>query len=325
MMATALAVIGTAQSVVLYAAGRSVQDQNIALRGWGSGRITESTGIAYEGTTSLGVSTRNFFQGGSIILNRPVELSGAFGDKNNLLRVTLRTSDAGVVFGGGGGGRPGGGPGGGPGGRPGGGFGPGGPGGGAGIGLGDEPGGGRAGGPGGGGAAPAADALKTVRVIVTTTDGLKSEAYIPVATSAAGERGWRMVAIPLQAIRGFERTNKIVREVAFSGDATTTFYVGEVRVVNDSTKITSDIREKAGMNLALGDEITLTGYGFGGASVLKYSWDFDATDGIQEDATGQVVRRKFRKAGRYTVTLTVSDVYGLKAPASTTMEVVVNP
>ena len=227
-----------------------------------------------------------------------------------------------------------GGPGGFPGGQGGrGGF-PGGQGGGRPGGLGGSPGGpgGFPGGPGGfqGGGASAPSPLTTVRVIVTTTDGKKSEAYLPISTGAAAERGWKAVAIPLQAINGFDRTNKIVKDIAFSGDATTTFYVGDLRVINDATPIRAEIQGQRSYNLSLAQAVTLVGRGEGGASVLEYVWDFDDADGTNdEDAIGQAVVHKFRRANELgkdtTVTLTVRDKYGLKPPAKATVTVHVNP
>ena len=185
---------------------------------------------------------------------------------------------------------------------------------------------------GGSGASTAPAPLTTVRVIVSTTDGKKSEAYMPIPTTSNTERGWRTVAIPLQAINGFERTNKIVKDITFSGDVTTTFFVGDVRVVDDATTIRGEIyNARRSYNLALGDRLTLTGNGQGGASVLEYVWDFDASDGLQEDAVGQTVVHQFRNAGldnksrKFTVTLTIRDKYGLKPSATATTEVVVNP
>ncbi|RYG27897.1 PKD domain-containing protein, partial [bacterium] len=109
-------------------------------------------------------------------------------------------------------------------------------------------------------------------------------------------------------------------------------YVGEVKVVNDATPIRGEISarlrngsvRKQGLNLANGDEVDFVGSGMGGSSVLKYTWDFNEADGIDADAEGQVVKRKFRKAGTYTVTLTVSDYFGLKEPYKTTLKVTVN-
>ncbi len=219
-----------------------------------------------------------------------------------------------------------GGPGGPGGGRGQGGLGgPGGPGGGRGQGgLGGPGGPGGPGGFGGQGGTAAPQKLQTIRVIVTTTDGKKSEAYIPVSTGSGGSGGWKSAAIPLQAISGFDKTNKEIKEIGFAGDVTTTFYIGDLRVVNDSTPISGEPNTRE-LNLALGDYVNLSASGFGGSSILKYSWDFDDKDGIQEDATGQTIRRQFRKPGNFNITLTISDQFGLKKSYSTMLKAKVNP
>lgn len=353
-VAAAVAALGFGQDAkVLYQPGRTIKDQNITVKSWGSGTISETDEVAYEGTHSIRISTRNFFQGGVIQLGEPVDLSASFGDSSNLLRVAIRTLDGGSV----GGGRPGGFPGGRPGGFPGGGRpggapgGPGGfPGGPGGLpgGPGGFPGGpggfagGQAGGPGGPGGFPGgmagaqgtASQLQMVRYVITTTDGKKSEAYVPIATGGTSTTGWRAVAIPLKAIRGFDKTNKQVKAISVSGDATTTFFVGDIRVVSDTTPIrgrllvqsqTRGWTEVTDLNLGLGDEISFGATGEGGASVLKYSWDFDAADGLQEDAIGSIAKRRFRKPGTFTITLTVVDEFGLKEPYRATLQVKVNP
>lgn len=167
--------------------------------------------------------------------------------------------------------------------------------------------------------------LTTIRMIVTTTDGKKSEAYVSISTSSSGQDGWRSIAFPLPAITGFDKTNKTIKSIAISGDSLASIFVGEVKMINDTTPIRGEFVGQTTMNLALGDEITLRAYGSGGASVLKYSWDFDNKDGIQVDAEGPVIVRKFRKAGTYVITLTVSDAYGLKTPYTTTITAKVNP
>jgi PKD repeat protein len=40
---------------------------------------------------------------------------------------------------------------------------------------------------------------------------------------------------------------------------------------------------------------------------LEYSWDFDASDGIQEESTEKLPTWRYQKAGTYVVTLTVTD------------------
>lgn len=335
-------------AVALYAAGRSLKDQGITLKAWGSGTAGETDATALEGNTSVRISTRNFFQGGTLIFGQPVNVSKEFDNKDNLLLLALRVADSTLVLGGGGtsggiagaGGSPttaGAGGGGALAGEGGGESRGGRAGGGALAGGGQASGGrggslGQAGGSGGaqasGGQAASYAALKTLRLLVTTTDGKKSEAYLPITTSGSGQRGWRTVGVPLQAIAGFDRTNKIIKEVSISGDATATFYLGEMKVINDSTPLYVEPNHRE-LNLALGSEVEFIAYGQGGASVLKYTWNFGADAagkaGTEVDAEGQVVKRKFRKPGTYTITLTVSDAYGLKKPYSTQIKVVVNP
>ena len=110
-MAASCAAYGFGQGTTLYAPVRSIKDQGISVRGWGSGTISETDEMAYEGTYSIRVSTRNFFQGGILSLTNPVDLSQAFADKNNLLRILVRVADQSQTLGGGGGGGRRGGPG----------------------------------------------------------------------------------------------------------------------------------------------------------------------------------------------------------------------
>ena len=324
LIALGIVVAGMASAQSIYIPNRKISDQGINLKGWGSGTISENDEVFVEGAYSLQVTTRNYFQGGMINLTKPVDLSSAFGDKNNLLRFAIRSSGekakfATTV------------------GRPGAGGGPSSAGSGAGGGglAGGEGGGGAQGGrdgggaAGGGAAAPqgttiATDAvLRTIRLVVTTTDGLKSEAYLNVR--ATGAEAWRNFSLPLGAIKGFDRTNKTVQSIAVSGDAISTFYIGDIRVVNDTTPISGEMNHKSDMNLALGDEREFIAYGFAGSTPLKYTWDFDDSDGVQVDAEGQTVKFKFRKPGVFKVTLTVSDAYGNKKPYTSSVKVTINP
>jgi hypothetical protein len=339
LLATSIAGAASAQQAIrLYDSTIDLKDQHISLGAWGSGVVSDTDEVAYVGTRSIRVSTRNYYQGGIIKWSAPVDVSGAYGDRGNLLEITLKVADTSVQGGrGGGGGTPGGAPGfggqgvGGPGGGgPGGGrppgFGgqrpPGVPGaGGGGPGAGLPP---KGAGPGGPGAQGTSETkLKTLRFIVTTSDGLRSEVYVPINLNAATD-GWIKVAAPLQAISGFDRTNKQITSFAVSGDATTTFYIGDVKIVSDTTPISGDVDPKE-LNLGIGEEVTFHAYGDGGASILRYSWNFDSATGTQADAEGQTVKRRFRKAGTYTITLTISDFYGLKAPYTKTIKAVVNP
>ncbi len=271
-------------------------------------------------------------RGGKIDLGTDADLSKEFSDKNDLLRITFKAAESsssmGAGKGGGGGGAPnlgggsspkfgqqGGPAGGGQQGGPAGGGRKGGGAGGAGIGPGGS------GGPGGGANTPPA-LLKSIRLVITTTDGLKSEVYVP-ADVRPDTNGWRQVGVPLQAITGFDRTNKIIHEIAVSTDITTTIWVGDIRTIVDTTPITGQSNQ-GDLNLAEGDEVTLSANGFGGASMLKYEWYFDKDTTGLPDAVGQAILHKFRKPDTYTITLVISDYYGLKQPYKTTFTAKVN-
>src|SRR5437016_6081141 len=74
---------------VLYSPGRDIKDQGIGITAWGSGVISQTDEAAFEGTMSVRVSTRNFFQGGILNFSQPIDVSEAFNDKANLLRLTF--------------------------------------------------------------------------------------------------------------------------------------------------------------------------------------------------------------------------------------------
>ena len=328
----ALGVIAQAQ--VVYEPTQSADAQGLKLTGWGSGSVAEDDTMVFDGGNSIRISSRNYFQGGKIMFTKPIDLSSQFGTKENLLKFTLNipssASSSTPMSGGGrqGGGRPGGG-------RPGGG-GPAGAGVGGGSGQLGGPAGGPAGGqlggpageggqvPGGQTSANQAKPVTKVRVIFTTTDGKHGETYLDVSTSLKDERGWFTVGIPLQAINGLESTNKQLASMSISLDSVATVYVGQAAILRDSTPVFAEpnVRE---LNLAFGDEFIFTAAGSAGATPVKFTWDFDSTDGINVDAEGPVVKRRFRKDGTFTVTLTAVDIYGLKAPYKTTIQVIVNP
>ncbi len=313
-LATLVAASATAQSV--YQPNRKIAEQNIVLKGWGSGTISETDEQKFEGVYSLCLTTRNFFQGGMINLGSPIDLSTAFGDKNSLLRFAIRSSGEKPRFATStGSGANGGGPG----------IAGAGQGGGGGqSGFDGGGGGGAQGGRGGSttGATLTTEAvLRTIRLVVTTSDGLKSEAYMSV--QAVGAEAWRNFSLPLNAIHGFDRTNKNIQSIAMSGDALSTFWVGDIRVINDATPINGEMNFKSERNLSLGQELEFIGYGFAGSTPLKYEWDFDG-DGLA-DAEGSAVKHKFRKDGTFNVTLTIRDLYGNKKPYSTSITVKVNP
>lgn len=299
-----LAAFASAQSI--YEPTRSAEAQGMSLVGWGSGTIAESDEVVQEGGNSIRISSRNFFQGGKIMFTNPVDLSNAVTQKENLIRFSINIPDGSASSGGGAGGR---------GGEEGG---LGGEASGIGAGAGGRTGGGQA------GATTQTIAATKIRVVITTTDGKHAEAYLDLTTSLKDPSGWMNVGIPLVAINGFAASNQQVKSIAISSDSTATIYLGGANVIKDGTPVFAEpnVRE---LNLAFGDEFTFAAAGSAGATPVKFLWDFDAADGISADAEGQTVKRRFRKDGTFTVTLTAVDIYGLKQPYRTTIQVIVNP
>ncbi|UGV40626.1 PKD domain-containing protein [Methanococcoides orientis] len=60
--------------------------------------------------------------------------------------------------------------------------------------------------------------------------------------------------------------------------------------------------------VSVGETVTLDGSAStDDVGIASYKWDYDNSNGIQQDATGVVVQHSYSSAGTYTVTLTVAD------------------
>ena len=140
---------------------------------------------------------------------------------------------------------------------------------------------------------------------------------------------WSTMAIPVVALAGLKQTSGEVKEVDIFGDSPATIYLGELRVIRDETPIRVD--DLPDQTIAVNVTVSFTASADAGVTPLKYEWDFDSTDGVNVDAEGRVVKHKYRKSPKdnknntvpITVTLTVSDPYGLKKPVTRTAKVYV--
>jgi hypothetical protein len=177
--------------------------------------------------------------------------------------------------------------------------------------------------------------FERMRFLLIMADGTRYELTRPVSLPPSeDDTAYVPLSFPLAAaLKKGGATNAGLRpapagpgaqlaQLAIFGDKYQQFYLGEITLVTDDTDISVEPLDE--QTATINDALTFTGDAQGGASTLKYSWDFDAKDGIQQDKVGQSVSYTYRKAGTYTVTLTVSDVDGLKKPATTTMELEVS-
>ena len=106
---------------------------------------------------------------------------------------------------------------------------------------------------------------------------------------------------------------------------------GNTAQASKSSSTSSTVSNKAPVAKAGSDKTVSTGstVSFDGSSssddkgIAYYSWDFDSSNGISE-TTGITSTFKYSTAGTYTVTLTVTDIYGLKS-TDTLIVVVADP
>jgi hypothetical protein len=311
--------------------GEPMNQAPIKVATWGSGEVKDATDNVFTGSDAIKLTTHGFYQGARLILPTPVNFRAVEGEQSAYLQFVFMLPDkngAGKMSGYGGmmGGYPGMGGKGGRGGY-GGSGGPGGPGG---------RGGGYPGGPGGpGGEAGSTTtvkpkALSNFRLVLVTDDGKKTEMIVPLDSARTERETWQSFSIPVAAIPGLKNTDGMVKEIQLFGDNPAVVYIGEVRVLRDETPIRVDDLDD--ITIAKNDTQTFTASAEAGPTPLKYEWSINgvaARDGEKQEVTtsyqvvgeGKTFKHKFVKGGDYDVTLTVSDIYGLKKPVTKKMHV----
>ena len=312
-------------SLVIYR-GDSLQTTGMTISNWGSGTVGEDTGKAFSGTESLKITTHGMYQGANLVFSKPFNLGPYLSGKYNYLTVALLIpapttsgstgSDNNFA------GLPGRG---GPGGLPGiGGGGQSIPG----QGSGRQPGG--YGGAGGQIATQKNRKLENLRMVMVTSAGKTIELMLPLA-SATDQTEWKIVAVPLSAIQNLTADDAMISSVRLFGDAPSTLNVGSIGVTEDPNPIMLEpINDKTVQRLS---KYQYYATASAGITPLVYSWDWDASDGIQDETHGRNITHAFRKAssdesGRttdYMVTVSVSDLYHIKAPVKTSFKVHVTP
>ncbi len=296
------------------------------LAGWGSGTIAADTHDSYIGSESLNIKTQGYYQGGSIDLKNPVSLAPYLSDPNAYLQFTIkqplfaqRSGYGGMGGMRGGYGGPGGmmggygGPGGmmGPGGRggmPGAPGGPGGPGGMMGRG---GPGGmfGRRGGYGAGAGnyqTRKATPLTSLRVQVVTTSGASYEELLPLKY-AVDHNNWQVVSIPVQAIKGMTPQTASVKVIRIFGNGPGSLLIGKISVAVDASPLSDKHMDE--QVVATKQFVRYSATATAGTRPVKFSWDWDAADGIQAESSGRTVYHAYYLPGDYKVTVTASDPY----------------
>lgn len=267
------------------------EESSVSLGSWGSGRAEESkgdNGKVLVGEYSIKVTTHGTHQGGKINFAKPVDLSAALANSHCYLRMRASFNATQEV-----------------------------------VDL------------SGFGQRKAAAGFERMRFVFFMADGSQYELVRPLDIAPTGDPdSYVPIHVPLAALKKAAKKPltgngaKLVSLVV-CGDKYEQFYIGEIDVLTDETEISvADLEDQ----IAFADnEMTFVADAEGGTSTLKFSWDWDASDGIQEDDTGRTIKHVFpntlfrggEQLHKTVVTLTVSDVDGLKKAVSKklTMEV----
>lgn len=153
---------------------------------------------------------------------------------------------------------------------------------------------------------------KMLRFVFESVDGIKVAIQEPTKELDPDDN-WVRIAVPLAKFNKPETGKEfLLKSLTITTDIPSTFYLGEIKLVTDTEPIRVD---------PLGSQTTAVYYDIyfmatadGGVSSLKYTWDFDKSNGVQEETVGKVGHMIYTKGGDFTVTLTVSDVNGIKEP-----------
>lgn len=286
--------------------GDAGDESNIRLGAWGSGRAEADTQRALIGNAAIRITTNGLYQGARLDFKNPIDLAPAFANPKTYVRFQVRFAGTGAsqeFF---------------------------------------DPSSTQT-------TRAAASPFERMRFLLTMVDGSRYELVRPIELPPSEDPDqWVPIAFPVAALRkkpiaaapaaaattattaptapapdgaaAPAPTGEAAKlaQMAIFGDKYQQFYVGEINVITDDTEISiAPLDEQIAFARTT---LSFAGSAEGGATTLKYSWDFDAKDGIQEDATGRTVSKSYSRAGKYTVTLTVSDVDGLKPPATTRVE-----
>ena len=310
----ALTAAAAASESTLYD-GKATSPATLSISNWGGGSGQDSTETYIFGGHSLKVTTLDLFQGAQITFPTPISLVG----DNRVFQMTLRRGGATLhydprttstlppgeasngTFG-----------------QPTGGFGNASQGQGRGQGRNGRRRGQRNRG-GGQAEAPVIPAVANLRLSFTFADGRQSDILRPMpdASDALAGEGWYSVNVPVSALKLGSGATPLLKSVTVGGDHYGVFFVGRIKLGTDTPTLAITI--DAPDSVLPGQPVTLTTKGSSGFSALKYTWDVDASDDTPDQLTGETVTTRYFEGGQdHTITLTVTDLDGLKTPVTVT-------
>lgn len=261
---------------------------NVVLKSWGSGTAESTTDNVLLGDAAIKITTHGMYQGGRLDFKKPIDLAAAIANGRTYLRLMARFNASSGTSGGG--------------------F---------------------RGGDGGGfntGSSMSTTApFERMRYMAVMANGDTYELVRPLDMKPTEDPdAYLPISVPIKSL--FMAAKKRLtgdaaklKSFVVCGDKYQQFQIGEIQVVTDDTEISINPLED--QIAFVNNDIVFSGDAEAGDSNLKFSWDWDNRDGIQEDTVGRSVTKVFQKAGKFIITLTVSDVDGLKKPQSVKQEV----
>jgi hypothetical protein len=153
-----------------------------------------------------------------------------------------------------------------------------------------------------------------VRFVFVSDSGQTIEAVEPTAAIDPDDN-WMRVAVPLAKFKSIAGITEFrMKQLLIFTDIPSTIYLGSMKLATDTTPIKVDPLDPR--TIAIMDQQFFVATATGGVSSLKYSWDFDSSNGLQADSSDRIAKYVYKTGGEYTVTLTVGDADGLKEPVT---------
>jgi hypothetical protein len=268
--------------------GKSVEQSQIRVGSWGSGICETSTQNTYTGAESLKITPKDLYAGGRIDFTSPFDLTQSVKTPDVYLQLICQfwgTQTADSLT----------------------------------QALGTA----AAATDAYGGGAPTPKQVRAVRVMAFYENGPAVECQAPLSAYKVGDDGWMIVSFPMSALKGkTDLPQYRLTRLAITGDGSEPFFIGEISTIADSKPLVAESNDD--MEVSKNYSIAFQGASQSGASAVSYSWDFDKNNGIQTEAVGDLIYHRFTQSGNFQVTLTVTDIFGVKEPATKTINVKVN-
>lgn len=165
--------------------------------------------------------------------------------------------------------------------------------------------------------------LENLRLMAFYDKGLVVAERYPIIVYGTDADGWDTLAIPFNAFKGKSPVEGNLRRLVVCGDADESLYIGKISVKRDMSPMEAKIlrpstKEEADTEILAGQEVDLDIDAEVGLAAIDVTWDFDASDGIGEDAKGESTTHLYPKAGSFTVTAVVKDLANQKSPVVAT-------